>query len=312
MQNNGKVLITDSVHPILLKGLAEAGFTCDYYPDISLTETRQRIDQYVGVIINSKIKVDRSFLDLSPQLEFIGRLGSGLEIIDLEYAATKGVAVYNSPEGNRNAVAEHLVGMLLALANNLLIADREVRQKVWLREKNRGFEISGKTIALIGFGHTGKAVARRLAGFQMNILAYDKYVTGFEGLFPQVVESDWQRIFEQADIVSFHLPLTDETKGLVDLAFLEQFQKPIVLINTSRGAVVNLKDLLIGIDRKMVIGACLDVYENEKPGTFSAEEEELYSKLYLLDNVVLSPHIAGWTHESKFRLARILLQKILK
>lgn len=312
MRNNGKVLITDSVHPILLDGLAKAGYTCNYIPKISLPEVHQVINQYSGIIINSKIIMDKPLIDRAPQLKFIGRLGSGLEIIDLDYANSKGIAVHNSPEGNRNAVAEHVIGMLLSVANNLLIADREVRQKVWQREKNRGFEISGKTIALIGFGHTGKAVATRLSGFQMKVLAYDKYLTGFEGLYPNVVESSMETIFKEADIISFHLPLTEETKGLVDKAYLDQFSKPIIVLNSSRGGVVNLNDLLRAIEGKTVIGAGLDVFENENPSTFSSEEEVLYEDLYLLDNVILSPHVAGWTHESKFRLARILLEKILK
>lgn len=305
-----KVLITDDVHPLLIEGLKASGFHCDYLPDISLEEVRTIIGDYEGLIINSKILVDRVLLDKAPQLRFVGRLGSGMEIIDREYAAAKGVAVLSSPEGNCNAVAEQALGMLLALANNLLRADREVRQKIWQREKNRGFEIMGKTVGIIGFGHTGSSFAKKLSGMGVKILAYDKYKTNYTSDYPYVEESAMQPIFEQADIISFHLPLTEETKHLVDQSFVNKCKKGVIFINTSRGQVIKTEDLIAGLESGNIGGACLDVFENEKPHLYSKREEQLFDRLFSFENIVVSPHIAGWTVESKRRLADILLNKI--
>ncbi len=312
MDYTGKVLVTDDVHPVLFQLLESAGYQCEYRPEIHTNEVNQIIAEYTGIIINSKITVDKVILDKAVQLKFVGRLGSGLEIIDLDYARQKGVAVYNSPEGNRNAVAEHALGMLLALANNFLTSDREVRQKIWQREANRGFEIMGRTMAIIGFGNTGSAFATKLAGMGMNVLAYDKYKRHYTYHHPHVEAADMSVIFREADMVSLHLPLTNETKHLVNKDFLKKFNKPIIIINTSRGAVVNTADLIEALESGKVQGACLDVFENEKPDTFNTIENNLYDKLYQFDNVILSPHIAGWTRESKQRLAEVLAEKILR
>ncbi|MEL6922847.1 MAG: NAD(P)-dependent oxidoreductase [Bacteroidota bacterium] len=306
-----KVLVTDGVNPLLLQGFEEAGFEVDYHPKISLDQTRTMIPAYHGLIINSKILVDRNFLDLAVQLEWLGRLGSGMEIVDKAYAKSKGVGVYSSPEGNRNAVAEQALGMLLMLANKLLVADREVRAMHWDREKNRGFELSGRTIGLIGFGHTGSQFARKLAGMDMRVLAYDKYKKNYASDFPHVRETTLDEILAKADIISFHLPLTNKTRQLADKSFCESCKKGVILVNTSRGSIVNTADLVEGLSSGQLGGACLDVFENEKPPTFSETERQLYNRLYTFENVVLSPHIAGWTVESKGKLARILLEKIL-
>ncbi len=305
------VLITDDCHPLLLDGLTRLGYECIFLPDITLEETRKVIGQYEGLIINSKILVDRALLDAAPQLRFVGRLGSGMEIVDQPYAAQRGVAVLSSPEGNRNAVAEQALGMLLALANNSLRADREVRAQVWRREANRGFELQGKTLGIIGFGHTGSQFARKLAGLGMQVLAYDKYKTpGYAAEMPWVEETNEARIQAEADIISLHLPLTDETYHLVDQAFIAQCRAGVIYINTARGKCVRLEDLVEALEAGRVGGACLDVFENEKTVTFSPTEKAWYARLYALEKVVLSPHIAGWTHESKQRLAEVLLAKI--
>jgi len=306
-----KALVTDGVHPLLIEGLEKAGFHCDYHPKISLDEVREMIIPYHGLIINSKILVDKYMLDKAIHLEWVGRLGSGMEIIDQAYAKLKGVGIYSAPEGNRNAVAEQAVGMILTLANNLLQADREVRSKHWDREKNRGFEIMGKTIGLIGFGHTGSQLAKKLVGFGMEILAYDKYKEKYTADFPYVKESSMEEIMANADIISFHLPLTEETRHLADKSFIETCKRGVILVNTSRGQVVNTSDLIIGLESGQVGGACLDVFENEKTKTFTETEHQLYNQLYTFENVVLSPHVAGWTIESKQRLAEVLLKKIL-
>lgn len=288
------------------------GFACDYEPDISLEQTRQVIEQYEGLIINSKILVDRAFLDRAVRLQFVGRLGSGMEIVDQVYAAEKGVAIFSSPEGNRNAVAEQALGMLLTLSNNLLRADREVRQNTWRREANRGFELAGKTIGIVGFGHTGSQFAKKLAGMDVQVLAYDKYKTGYAAEMPWVKESNPTEMEQQADIISLHLPLTPETIHYANDDFFNRCKPGLILINTARGKCVNTAHLLDALSAGRVGGACLDVFENEKPPTFTPAEQALYARLHHFENVVLSPHIAGWTHESKQKLATVLLQKIAK
>ncbi|MEM8906853.1 MAG: NAD(P)-dependent oxidoreductase, partial [Bacteroidota bacterium] len=301
-----QVLITDGVHPILIKELEAAGYTCDYHPKISLEEVRQRIGPYEGLIINSKILVDRTLLDAAPRLQFVGRLGSGMEIVDQVYAKEKGVHVLRAPEGNRNAVAEHALGMLLALANKLRTADAEVRQMIWQREQNRGFEIMGKTVGIIGFGHTGRSFAEKLAGMGVKVLAYDKYKKHFAQDLPYVLETGMESIFMEADIISLHLPLAKETRHWVDQQFIQKCQKKVVLINTSRGSVIKTTDLVDALRKEQILGACLDVFENEKPLTFQEEEQGLYQQLYEMDQVLLTPHVAGWTVESKKRLAVVL------
>lgn len=305
-----RVLITDDSHPLLREGLTRLGFACDYRPEITLAETRAIIENYTGLVINSKILVDREFLASAPRLIFVARLGSGLEIIDRESAARRGVAVISSPEGNRNAVAEQALGMLLALANNLLRADRDVRAQQWRREFNRGFELRGKTIGIIGFGHTGSQFARKLAGFETTVLAYDKYKTDYAHGMPWVRETDLETIQRQADVISLHLPLTPETRHYVDAAFLQRCRPGLILVNTARGANVDTEALVNALEDGRVGGACLDVFENEKPDTYTEHEQQLYQRLFARENVVVSPHIAGWTHESKRLLAEILLEKI--
>jgi len=305
-----KVLITDKVHPLLIDGLTADGFDCDSQTNISLAEVHKIAGNYYGMVINSKILMHKELLDAAEQLRFVGRLGSGMEIIDQEYARKKGVAVLSAPEGNCNAVAEHALGMLLALANNLLIADREVRANLWQREANRGFEISGKTVGIIGFGHTGSAFARKLQGMELRILAYDKYKVDYTAPYDFVEESNMEEILREADIISFHLPLTLENHFLVDRNFIQHCKPGVILINTSRGVVVRTRDLIEALDNEKVGGACLDVFENEKPQTYTAEEQEMYRQLFASSKVILSPHIAGWTHQSLQKLAEVLLNKI--
>jgi len=307
-----KVLVTDGVHPVILEGLENEGFQCDYLPKIKLEEVRKMVHEYEGMIINSKILVDKQMIDAGSQLKFVGRLGSGMEIVDQVYAKEKGIAVLSCPEGNRNAVAEHALGMLLALANNFVRSDQEVRAHVWQREKNRGFEIIGKTVGLVGFGNTGRCFAEKLSGMGVEILAYDKYKTNFAENIPYVKEVRMATIFEKSDIISFHIPLTTETLHLVNKSFIEKCKEGVLFINTSRGKVIATNDLICGLENGKVGGACLDVFENEKPKTYSKEELSLYQKLLSLPNTIFSPHIAGWTVESKKRLAEVLVKKILK
>jgi D-3-phosphoglycerate dehydrogenase len=307
---NKKVLITDHTHDILEKGLRDLGMVIDYLPEIPRDEVKKVIKDYTGIVINTRMYMDKEMMDLGADLKFIARLGSGLEIIDLDYARAKGIHVVNSPGGNCNAVGEHALGMLLALANNLVASDREVRSRIWEREKNRGWEIDGRTVGVIGFGHTGSHFARKLRGFDVRILAYDKYKKDYANDWPMVSESSLDEVIEGSDIISLHVPLTEDTKHLVSKTFLGQCKKGCVLINTSRGQVVDTLALVEALERGWLSGACLDVFENEKPSTWSKEEHSLYQRLYDRSNVVLSPHVAGWTVESKKKLSQILVQKI--
>ncbi len=328
-----KVLVTDDVHPLLMKGLESLGFICFYQPDITNEAVLEVIGDYEGLIINSKIMVEKAMLDAGVKLQFVGRVGSGMEIVDKIYAAEKGVAVLSSPEGNRNAVAEHALGMLLALANNLVRSNQEVKNFIWQREKNRGFELMGKTIGIVGFGHTGSAFATKLIGMGMHILTYDKYLlSGYtEGVqqatgngfqmknaaltnenwnFSTIQEVDFQTVMNESDIISFHLPLTDEVTYMADVSFFNTCKKNIILLNTSRGKVVKTEDLIAALKSGKVRGAGLDVFENEKIATYTEGERAMYPTLFEMENVIVSPHIAGWTHESKERLASVLLKRI--
>lgn len=305
-----RVLITDDVHESMLPGLEEMGYSVDYYPEITLEEVKKIAGQYQGLVINSKIRVDRRMLEEAPSLRFIGRLGSGLDIIDLPAAEEHGVAVLSVPEGNANAVAEHAVGMLLALANNLIRADREVRRMEWRREANRGFELQGRTIGIVGYGHTGSAFAEKLEGFGVKILAYDKYKSGFAKEHDYVREATWDELIRDSEIISFHVPLTEETRHMVDRDLISALRTGAIIINTSRGKVVDTEALVEGLETGKLRGACLDVFENERPQTFSTDERSIYSRLYAMEQVVLTPHVAGWTVESKEKISRFLLNKI--
>jgi len=270
------------------------------------------IGDYDGVIIRSKIKMDREILGRGCKLRFIGRVGAGMENIDLEYARSRNIYCLNSPEGNRDAVGEHTLGMLLSLMNHLNRADREVRQGIWKREENRGIEIKGKTVAILGYGNMGAAFARRLQGFEANVISYDKYKFGYSD--GNTRETDLKEILESADIFSLHVPLSDETFHLANDSFFQMFRKPIFLINTSRGGVVNTGDLVKNLKTGKVRGAALDVleYEDMSFEKLSANLPEDFQYLMKAGNVVLSPHIAGWTVESEFKLARVLIDKILQ
>ncbi len=307
-----KILITDYVHPLLLGGLTENNFSVNYSPDILLSELPEIISEYYGIIINSKIKMDKTLIDLGDNLKFIARLGSGLEIIDTEYAKTKGIKVINSPHGNSNAVSEHAMGMLLSLSNNLIVANDEVKSFNWHREKNRGWEIEGKTIGVVGIGHTGRQFLRKLNGWNARLLAYDKYDQSYLDHLNNVEPVCLDKLKAESDIISFHLPLTLETKHLVDIQFLNGCKKGVVVVNTSRGQVVDTAALIKGLESGMVGGACLDVFENEKPEKMSLDEKLMYQKLFSFTNVLVSPHIAGWTHESLQKIAQITLNKILE
>ncbi len=302
-----KILITDKVHDRLREGLIEMGCEVDYFPKMSYQDVRSEVGRYDGLIINSKVICDRAFLDQVTHLDFIGRLGSGLDIIDLPYAKKVGIEIISSPEGNANAVGEHTLGMLIMLLQKLYLANYTVRESKWIREKHRGTELSGKKIGIIGYGHTGPAFAQRLRGFDVEILVYDKYKK-IEDDSVSVVSL--ASLLKESDVVSIHLPLTDETSELVDQRFLSAMKKGSVIINTSRGNIVQSISVLEALQSGHLSGACLDVLENERPETWTDHEREIYTALLQRDDVVATPHVAGWTHRSLRLIAEVLLEKI--
>jgi len=303
-----KVLLIDNTHPHLQITLEKNNFVCHHALSLSKSEIEEKISEYDGILIRSRFEIDSQFIDKAINLKFIARAGSGMENIDVSYAKLKKIKCFNAAEGNRQAVAEHAIGMILSLFNKLNISDQEVRKGKWNREKNRGIELFGKTIGIIGFGNNGSAFAKVLEGFGVNILCYDKYLEYYS------YQSTMEKIYKHADIVSLHIPLTEETKYLVDKDFIEKFEKNIFIINTARGKCVNTKDLVMKIKDKKVLGACLDVLEYEKLSFEQLSEIRDNQELrFLLEskNVILSPHIAGWTHESSLKISEILTKKIL-
>ena len=302
---NRKILITDDVHEILIEGFEKSSFVVDYQPDMIMAEVVRVIGNYEGLIINSKIGIERDLLEKANQLKFIGRLGSGLDHVDLMSCEKAGVAVFRSPEGNANAVGEHCLAMLLTLLNKLHIANRELPQNVWRREENRGRELDGLTIGIIGYGHTGPAFAKKLAGFDVKILVYDKYQV-FEGM------SSIDEICHEADVISFHIPLNLGTKHMINQNFIAKCVKNPIIINSSRGGILATTDVLEALKKERLSGLCIDVFEDEPLTKSTVHSYEVYKELLQLDHVVASPHIGGWSHRSKYLLSKILLDKILE
>lgn len=307
-----KILFIDSNHPILHQTLEKAGHTCDLNYKWSKEEILANIHHYEGIVIRSRIKITREIIDRASKLKFIARAGAGMENIDTVYAESKGIKCLHAPEGNRDAVAEHALGMLLSLFNNLCRANKEVREGKWIREGNRGIELMGKTVGIIGYGNMGSAFAERLRGFGVEVLVYDKYKKGFGDSFIREVSLD--EIFERAEILSLHTPLTDETHYLINDAFIHKFKKNIYIINTARGKSLNTADLVANLKSGKVLGACLDVLEYEMTSFENLDAANLpdaFQYLVQSDKIMLSSHIAGWTHESNEKIGKILAEKIM-
>ena len=301
--HNKQVLIVDEVHPSMAEGLTKLGFEVETRLGLSVDEFRRILPEYTGLVIRSKFKITAETLE-STQLSFIARAGAGLDLVDLDACLAHGIAVFAANEGNSDSVAEHVIGQILSLAHKLHTSDTEIRHGLWERDGNRGFEIKGKTIGIIGYGNMGKAVASRLSGFGLRILAYDKYAPSVD--FPASLE----QIFEEADILSLHIPLTSETRGLVTPSFIESFKKPILLINSSRGPISPLEPLLQGLRSGQIRGLALDVLPNEKLSTWSPVEKEIFTEIAAYPATIFSPHVAGWTTESYFKINEVLLEKI--
>lgn len=308
-----KVLHLDSNHDILAQKLEQAGFENHFDYRSSKEDIMELIDKYDGMIVRSRFPIDKEFLQAATSLKFIGRVGAGLENIDLDIAQQQGISCYNAPEGNRNAVGEHALAMLLSLFNHLNKADREVRSGLWRREENRGLELDGKTVGLIGYGNMGKAFAKKLSGFDCKVICHDIEEHVGDKNCTQV---SLQELQQQADVLSLHTPQTKLTIGMIDKAFIESFSKPFYLINTARGKSVVTENLVAALKSKKILGAGLDVLEYEK-GSFeslfrNSEIPTAFAALLKMDNVLLSPHVAGWTVESKYQLAEVIASKIIK
>jgi len=302
-----KVLITCDMHELLKQTFAERGWVVDDIPGLGNEGVASRISDYNGLVISSDIKFDQSIIEKSNHLKFLARAGSGMENVNINLAESVGIQCISSPEGNRNAVAEHALGMLLSLMHNLSRSHFELKQGSWKREENRGVELSGKTVGLIGYGHTGSTFAKKLSGMEVRILAYDKFLTGFGNEY--VFESSLNTIYEEADILSLHIPLTEETRQMVNVEFISRFRKNIILINTARGKVVNTNDLVIALQENLLAGVALDVFENERLKTYSQIEQESFNYLASHPNAILTPHVAGWSHESRRKIAEVIIEK---
>lgn len=306
-----RILISDRTHPVLAEKLREAGFEVAIEPDHDYHSLLQAVQGCEGLVVRSKVIIDGAFIDRAPSLRCIGRVGAGMETIDVEYAEAHGVRCLNSPEGNRDAVGEHTVGLMLSLLNNIARADAQVRQGRWLREANRGYELGALTVGIVGFGNMGRAVAQRLLGFGCRILAYDKYLPA--GYAPHNVEEvTLDELQSRADVLSFHVPLTPDTQHYLDARFIDSMAKPFFLINTSRGAVVDTEALADALADGKVRGAALDVLEYEdmtRDGL--GQMPEPLQRIINCDRTVLTPHVAGWTVESKYKLAAVLADKII-
>ncbi len=303
-----KILIVDEMHDSLLPLLAETGAEADYRPAVGRKEAEEIIGPYEGLIIRSKFFIDDEFLGKAPGLRFIARAGAGLDLIDLQACERRGIRVFAANEANRVAVAEHLLGMILNLFNHISASAREIREDQWLREKNRGEELQGKTVGIIGYGNNGSETADRFAAFGCRVLVYDKYKTGFGTA--RIEEAGLDDIFRHADILSLHIPLTEETRSWVDSAFLHRFRKPFYFCNVARGEIMHQGDLIAALRSGKVRGACLDVLENEKLNTLTVAQRKDFDFLKDHPRVILTPHVAGWTHESYRKINEVMCGKI--
>jgi D-3-phosphoglycerate dehydrogenase / 2-oxoglutarate reductase len=307
-----RVLFLDTVHPILDEMLTQKGFDCIHVEEKTISEFQNELENSQGLVIRSRFPVNEEFLMKCPNLKFIARSGAGMENIDIEKCNKLGIELFNSPEGNRNSVGEHSLGLLLSLMNKLHSADKEVKSGIWDREGNRGLELDGRTVGLVGFGNNGQAFAKKLRGFDVNILAYDKYKSNFSDEF--VTESTLEEIQQNGDVISFHVPQNLETIGYFNNEFLERMEKPFFLLNVSRGKVVKSEIVVKGLKNGVILGAGLDVLDYEN-GTFENTMLEIDSidLKFLLNSpqTLLTPHVAGWTEESYKKLSKVLGDKIL-